>query len=318
MIKQCITCGQDFKVPLCRSSARYCSNKCRGQHRKGENSPTWKGGLSALSCLICGEEFHRKPSHIRQGHGALCSDECRAKWVGMQKAGKSTRRVIKLCQVCSKQIEVKVSHANVEGTYCSEQCMSIGYKTRLIGADNPNWKGGAVVNICMQCGRGFQVERGRLNSGGGQFCSTSCTATWRILNENIKGRAAGGKREDLGNRYFRSSWEANYARYLNWLVSLGEIRAWDYECDVFRFEAIKRGNMAYIPDFKITNKNDSIEYHEVKGYMDDDSAVKLRRMAKYYPNVKLILIDKDVYKAIEQQVRKIVPNWEVRRRATKI
>jgi hypothetical protein len=270
------------------------------------------------TCLICGAEFKVKASHLKHGEGKTCSRACWGKWMSQQMKGRGKQRITKLCQVCNKQIEVKRSHADTEGTYCSERCMSEGYKTRLIGADNPNWKGGSVVNICMQCGSEFEVERGRLNTGGGQFCSTSCTATWRMLNENIMGRAAGGKREDLGNRYFRSSWEANYARYLNWLISIGEIKFWDYECDVFRFEGIKRGNMAYIPDFKVTNKNDSVEYHEVKGYMDNDSAVKLRRMSKYHPNVKVILIDKDVYKAIERQVRNIVPNWEIRRRAAKI
>jgi hypothetical protein len=270
------------------------------------------------TCLICGTEFKVKASHVIKGEGKTCSKDCWRKWMSQHFKGRGKQRVVKLCQVCNKEIEVKPSHTDTEGTYCSEQCMSVGYKTRLSGSDNPNWKGGSVVHICMQCGRGFEVERNRLNAGGGQFCSTSCTATWRMLNEHMAGRSAGGKREDLDNRYFRSSWEANYARYLNWLVSLGEIKAWDYECDVFQFEGIKRGNMAYIPDFKITNKNDSVEYHEIKGYMDDDSAVKLRRMAKYHPNIKLVLVDKPAYKAIEQQVRNLVPNWEVRRRATNI
>jgi hypothetical protein len=33
-------------------------------------------------------------------------------------------------------------------------------------------------------------------------------------------------------------------------------------------------------------------------------------MAKYYPDVKLILIDKDAYYAIAQDVKGFIPNWE--------
>src|SRR5262245_10205744 len=41
-------------------------------------------------------------------------------------------------------------------------------------------------------------------------------------------RATGGRRPDLDDRYFRSSWEANYARYLNLLVKQGQIVSWEY------------------------------------------------------------------------------------------
>lgn len=87
-----------------------------------------------------------------------------------------------------------------------------------------------------------------------------------------------GTREDLGI-YVRSRWEANYARYLNWLKSLGEIRDWKYEPDTFEFADIKRGTRFYTPDFKITEKNGETVYHEVKGWLDQRSATKLKRMA---------------------------------------
>ena len=126
-------------------------------------------------------------------------------------------------------------------------------------------------------------------------------------------RGRGGKREDLGGLYVRSSWEANYARYLQWLVGQGEIASWEYEPDTFEFEAIKRGTRFYTPDFKITNNDGTIEYHEIKGYMDDRSRVKLKRMAKYYPDVPLMVIGKDAYYAIMNDVRGFIPDLESRR-----
>jgi hypothetical protein len=119
-----------------------------------------------------------------------------------------------------------------------------------------------------------------------------------------------GKREDLNGLFVRSSWEANYARYLNWLIEQGEIKSWEYEADIFWFDEIKRGTRSYTPDFKIVNSDGSVEYHEVKGWMDSKSKTKLKRMAKYYPDIRVILIDAETYKAIQHDVRGFIKNWE--------
>ena len=126
-------------------------------------------------------------------------------------------------------------------------------------------------------------------------------------------RGRGGRRDDLEGLYLRSSWEANYARYLNFLLEHGDIAAWEYEPDTFEFEGIKRGTRFYTPDFKITNANGGIEYHEIKGYMDSRSRTQLKRMAKYHPDIKVVLIDKDAYYAIARDVSALIPEWERRR-----
>lgn len=118
----------------------------------------------------------------------------------------------------------------------------------------------------------------------------------------------GGYREDL-KLYVRSAWEANYARYLNWLQQTGNIASWEYEPCEFEFTKIKRGTRFYKPDFKVTDNNGSVEYHEVKGYMDSTSRTKLKRMAKYYPEVVVIVVDRDGYRAIARQMRGL-PGWE--------
>lgn len=127
-------------------------------------------------------------------------------------------------------------------------------------------------------------------------------------------RSKSGKRADLDGLYVRSSWEANYCRYLNWLVEMCEIKSWEYEPDTFEFEKIKRGSRFYTPDFKIFENDGSVIYHEVKGWMDEKSATKLKRMAKYYPEIKIILIDKDAYYAIAEQVKNLIPYWETQKR----
>lgn len=119
----------------------------------------------------------------------------------------------------------------------------------------------------------------------------------------------GGRREDLDGKFFRSSWEANICRYLKFLIRHEEVIGWEYEMDEFEFP-VKRGTRFYRPDFKVTTKNGSIEYWEVKGYMDKVSKTQLKRMQKYYPQVKIIVIDKDAYNAIKRDASHLIPHFE--------
>lgn len=122
--------------------------------------------------------------------------------------------------------------------------------------------------------------------------------------------AKSGHREDI-NLFVRSSWEANYARYLNFLIETeGLILKWEYEPETFWFEAIKRGCRSYKPDFKVTFKNGTVEYHEVKGWLYPKAKTALNRMAKYHPSVKIVLIDAGRYKGIARSMRSIIPHWE--------
>ena len=105
----------------------------------------------------------------------------------------------------------------------------------------------------------------------------------------------GGKRN-----YYRSQWEANYAYYLEFLKQVKQIKDWEHEPDTFWFEGIKRGVVSYLPDFKVTNMDQSIEYHEVKGYMDGRSATKIKRMAKYHPDIKLVVVKSKEYTRIKK------------------
>jgi len=121
----------------------------------------------------------------------------------------------------------------------------------------------------------------------------------------------GGWREIGGiNKYYRSRWEANYARYLEWLKQKGEIADWKHEPTTFWFENIKRGVRSYLPDFLVTENNGKQVYHEVKGWMDPKSKTKLKRMAKYYPDVQVLLIDKSAYTALKKALVGLISDWE--------
>ncbi len=111
-------------------------------------------------------------------------------------------------------------------------------------------------------------------------------------------------------KYYRSRWEANYARFLEWSRQQGHIKEWLHEPDTFWFHNILRGTRSYLPDFKVTSNDGTIAYHEVKGWMDPASKTKLKRMKKYYPEVRIELIDSKRYNTLKKQVSRIIKDWE--------
>ncbi len=123
-------------------------------------------------------------------------------------------------------------------------------------------------------------------------------------------QAKGGYRSDIG-LYVRSSWEANFARYLNYMKDEGNVYRWRYEPEVFIFHRVKKGTRAYVPDFKVWDYEGARpNYYEIKGYMDAKSKIKLKRMSLYYPEIDIEIIDSETYKKINRWARDRIAHWE--------
>jgi len=105
-------------------------------------------------------------------------------------------------------------------------------------------------------------------------------------------------------------WEANYAKWLQYQVEQGLIASWEHEPHTFWFLEIKRGVRSYLPDFKIINLDGSHYWVEVKGFWDAKSLTKVKRLHKYYPEEKLILIDSNWFLSNNKKLKMIIPNWE--------
>ncbi len=126
---------------------------------------------------------------------------------------------------------------------------------------------------------------------------------------NQYSRVKRGTVEIGGKTFFaRSSWEANIGAYFEFLKQNNEILDWIHEPQTFWFEEIRRGIRSYKPDFKITNKDKSEYFVEVKGWMDKKSATKLKRMKIYYPKIKIEVLGEKRYKSIKKMCS-IIPNW---------
>lgn len=111
-------------------------------------------------------------------------------------------------------------------------------------------------------------------------------------------------------KFFRSSWEANYARYLEMLRQRGEIISWEHEPAAFKFAVEGTKCTSYLPDFRITHLGGSVEFHEVKGWKDADSMLKLERMVIYHPLVFVKVIDKAWFSANARDLKNQIPDWE--------
>lgn len=107
--------------------------------------------------------------------------------------------------------------------------------------------------------------------------------------------------------YFRSSWEYYYAIFLEKLKQDGKIKEYFHEPKCFWFNDIKRGVRSYLPDFLIVHLNGLEEWVETKGLMDTKSVTKMKRMAKYYPEVKIRLVGSDWFKANLKACKAIEP-----------
>lgn len=131
-----------------------------------------------------------------------------------------------------------------------------------------------------------------------------------VAKEAPKNARAGQWFEIGGKRFFsRSQWERNYGAYLQFLKEHGYIKEWVYEPKTFWFEGIRRGTNNYKPDFLVTFPDDTTEYREVKGYLDRKSKTKLKRMKKYFPDVKVRMIDGAWFKQHGSKMALIVPGW---------
>lgn len=269
--------------------------------------------LHEIECKTCGYVFTARKSANRK----FCSLGCAYQLKGRFPSRKKDRGVA-FCQGCG--IEFQLTRTG--GTkYCTHHCAAstIGKATMIFNRNKaPRATFGPVV--CKNCNTIFNCWK----SAKRKFCSNKCSATYeteRKITERKAGRMKNigssthsrskkGWVECGGKRFFsRSSWEKKYAFYLQWLKTNGQILEWEHEPDTFWFEKIKRGVRSYLPDFKITIRPETVEYHEVKGWMDAKSKTKIKRMAKYHPQIVLRIIGDKWFKENRRKLSGIIPGW---------
>ncbi|MDN5844796.1 MAG: hypothetical protein L0H53_00805 [Candidatus Nitrosocosmicus sp.] len=104
-----------------------------------------------------------------------------------------------------------------------------------------------------------------------------------------------GFRPDLGH-ICRSTWEANYCRILKYLGV-------EYEYEPITFD-LPYGS-SYTPDIKIGTC-----FIEIKGKIPIRYLVKLSLFKKYYPDIKLLIIQKNHYLSLRNHFAPLIQTWE--------
>lgn len=124
-----------------------------------------------------------------------------------------------------------------------------------------------------------------------------------INNSKEKSWSKDGYREDL-DKGFRSTWEANIARILNY-----KNLVWQYEEEFIPLD-ISNSKLKitpnYVPDFVLEDGT----IIEVKGFWDARSKKKISLFLEQYPQRKIIIIDCDTYINIEKKYHELISYWE--------
>ena len=263
----------------------------------------------ASTCEGCGTSYHKQRRKQR-----FCSKSCgvRGAHTTRDLSGRNNPNwkggdVGLFCAGCGTTFTVPPLRAG-SARFCTLTCFNLWQRVHSVGKGRQTAE--RALRPCRQCGKPMLLRvRDRQ-----KCCSDICRGRLHVVGMAARGhahsRARHGRRSDLNDRYFRSSWEANYARYLNFLQAKGLIVKWEYESETFWFEKIRRGVRSYTPDFKVWETEEKVYRVEVKGWMDARSKTKIKRMAKYHPTVELRVVDKKQYQEIAKTLGAAIPHWE--------
>lgn len=220
--------------------------------------------------------------------------------------------------VCRKAKELGLT--NIHRKVSEEQCAKMGVRAKAWIAENGHPRGALGMKHTEQMKELMSARVGRMWAGE---CPTFVdgTSTFKGMQTRSKNGTLVRERTNttwkMGKRkigdseiYFRSSWEFNYALFLELLKTHGHIARWEHEPDTYWFHGITRGARMYLPDFKIHLADGTFYYVEVKGWMNPTSKTKLARMAKTYPEHLVMLVEKKEMVEIQQKYRHLLPDWE--------
>ncbi len=262
-------------------------------------------------CFQCCEPFEAYPSSNRK----FCSLKCA--YANEHRVYKQPKdRGVGKCENCKTEFKLRT---NGGVRFCSRPCANSFIGKISLRANRRRMPRTTYIMLtCQHCEKQFGRWKSNVTDGKWVFCSPKCAADYppakvgrskarrangALLSENSYSRVKRGWRTIGGKRiHFRSSMEANYARFLTFMGI-----EWEFESKTFWFEKIKRGVLSYTPDFYLPATDSFVE---CKGWMDAKSKTKLKRMRKYHSNIKLVLLDWKAYLELQKRLGKVIPEWE--------
>lgn len=247
--------------------------------------------------MICKEDFTDRPSMIG---GDYCSNKCSS--IGRRKI--ISKEELHEMYYEKQLSTVKISKIlDVNNTSVGKWMKIYGMKT-VVGREGKKNKGKPISEECKR----KISEAHKKKRADHHFSGRKNPMFSKPFSDKQFKLTRGGFREDI-SLHVRSSWEANYTRYLKFLKENGKIQDFEYENETFKFENEQEKPYSFTPDFKVYSK-EGVCYHEVKGVAKTRDLKINERMKKYFPNVKIKYIFPEDYKKIQNEYGCIIKNWE--------
>lgn len=245
LLKCCKNCQSTFELSIPEKNGSgssnslrrvFCNDKCKNEFGRKK-----KEGKVERHCKLCEKTFLSYPSQQR----SYCSKKC-------QNDSKKVSISQRICEHCGNVFLGKLSDLNA--FYCSRECFH---------------KAGREMKTCVTCLTKFEVKK---SDGHIQRCSRKCQFIDQSngkIKIHLNGRT--GYRTDLGMRdYFKSSLEADYARFLEYFGI-----QYSYESKTFLTD-----NGAYTPDFFLPELNLFVELKGVETTEKSYNKMMTKNLAK--------------------------------------
>ena len=240
-------------------------------------------------CKICGKKMNKFGKHLFSEH-SLTLKEYYDKYIKLSSEG--------LCMNCGKETSFNFAK-RCYNVFCSRKCSNM--------CNIFNFRKGVhrkdLIHTCKICSKEFYSK-----SKNSIYCSRKCysldldknfnSSKFCLGQKNVNPHGHGkfGFREDL-NQYFRSTWEANFARILN-LLGI----KWEYEKN-----RVHLGSCSTVIDFWLPELYLNIE---VKGARFGTRDRKLQLLYSQQPNFPIKVVDGEVYKTLTNMYKNSIVRWE--------
>lgn len=183
-----------------------------------------------LSCKNCESKYYLPPSKSKTSK--FCSRSCKADYT------KKDRHDLN-CKVC----DIKFTSRKVK-TYCSKECYHKDVKIERIALK------------CNNCGKEFQKPSNRITKYCGKECQRFAQSSG-LAEVPSNGRM--GFRKDLPNNYFfKSSLEADYARYCQ---AIGKPYVYEHKTFTVSYDGRDK---KYTPDFYHPDEDRYVETKAIR------------------------------------------------------
>jgi hypothetical protein len=259
----------------------YCSDKCKIKANKKNIE-----GKTIKLCKNCEKDMLVYP--CKKETQNFCSRKCQGEFKKKQFKQENYEQANCLC--CKKIFSKK---KNKDIKFCSEECMKKSHV--LFNQRHPIYKIGQRVKVrCEVCDKEKEITQYQhdISKYKRFYCSKKCLYIAQS-NGTFPGHYNGrtGYRIDLNDgHYYKSTFEADYARYLNYIG-----KKFEYENYTFAIN-INNKKRQYTPDFYIV---DDKKYVECKGYINENANIECVDELKKQKNIELIYM-KDFYKMLEK------------------